>query len=676
MMNRVKLYQAERLDLTDALNIQGFVENELQEWTSSIFAGTLNSYILKGFEPTVVANLNITVAVANSVLFNSAVTSGDMAGSTFRAPSTSPGLSLTLTDNVTNYVHLVVNRISKEADLRVFWDRIANAGEGAEWSQIVNTIDTLDVSLYVSTVGWSVDDDKIPIFYATTAAGVITSLVDYRNLFFRLGKPGNPGFYNTLLDRVEPNPDKIAQPTAFTAADKEITNFKAWMDVVMSALKEIKWGTTTSRYWYEQAPGSLTQGNDVLTAGGNWSWTLSAGPGSVGDLAFSSDAIVIMYGSAFTNSIDFTVSSPIVLNDGDVAFVDLVRTASSVLTVTVVASGSYTSNPDRLIIAKRTGDVAFVGNTPLILNPTDTGTLSIAITSAFASYVGAPSFSPPAPDYNASGIAPSTVLYVTNGADDLTKAIAKHDVKMQEIALQQLPPIGTIIPFYDYNGALAFDSNYWAYCDGSVKTISGIGAQTLPDLSNRYLVGFGTESGGDIGTAAWATGTVGNASHQINIAHSHTVNAHTHSVNISHGHLNTISASVPAHYHGKGSISIGVASGAHTHSLRMVAGNDGYPNPQPKWDNKTNYDQTSTISVISTGSSHTHPNSSFSGAVGNTSGVSGDSALSCSMSGSITAASASITSGTASSSDMDSQLSSAQSVQPRSIRVRYLMRIK
>ncbi len=119
-------------------------------------------------------------------------------------------------------------------------------------------------------------------------------------------------------------------------------------------------------------------------------------------------------------------------------------------------------------------------------------------------------------------------------------------------ALQvQIVPIGSIIPFYDIDARLTFDKTYWAFCDGSTATISGIGAQTLPDLSNRYLVGFGTEGGNDIDTAAWDYAVVGNSSHQINLQHSHTVNAHSHSLQ-NHTH------STPNHAH---------AVNAHTHDL-------------------------------------------------------------------------------------------------------------
>ena len=55
-------------------------------------------------------------------------------------------------------------------------------------------------------------------------------------------------------------------------------------------------------------------------------------------------------------------------------------------------------------------------------------------------------------------------------------------------------PIGSIIPFYDFNALVTFDTNYYRYCDGSVLTYaaSPLDGETLPDLSGRYIVEFGS----------------------------------------------------------------------------------------------------------------------------------------------------------------------------------------
>lgn len=224
-----------------------------------------------------------------------------------------------------------------------------------------------------------------------------------------------------------------------------------------------------------------------------------------------------------------------------------------------------------------------------------------------------------------------------------------------------LPPIGTIIPFYDFNGALTFNTTIWKYCDGTAGvTIGGIGAQTLPDLSNRYLVGFGTDGGGDIDTAAWATAVVGAASHQVDLSHTHTSAAHTHTMG-NHTH------SVPAHYHAKGTLAIG-ASGSHNHSITrsdqgLAAGGGSIH------CSSTNAVVGNNIGPYNTASNtHSHVSGDFSGLVGNTGASDGDAAM---------------TSGAPSSNTSDSTTpgatgtsgSAAQSIQPRSIRVRFIMRV-
>jgi hypothetical protein len=122
-------------------------------------------------------------------------------------------------------------------------------------------------------------------------------------------------------------------------------------------------------------------------------------------------------------------------------------------------------------------------------------------------------------------------------------------------------PVGSIIPFYDFNAAVTFDTDYWRYCDGSVLAYaaSPLDGLTLPDLSNRYLVGFGTEGGGDIDTAAWNAAPIGNASHQVDLQHSHantlSTNAPTTSSGGSHDHVVAgHTHSIAQHTHGAGSL--------------------------------------------------------------------------------------------------------------------------
>lgn len=261
---------------------------------------------------------------------------------------------------------------------------------------------------------------------------------------------------------------------------------------------------------------------------------------------------------------------------------------------------------------------------------------------------------------------------IRNGESLNLRRVVEHDhtsaVEGGLIDFDFTPPVGTIIPFYDFNGALTFNSVFWDYCDGRSVTIAGIGLQTLPDLSNRYLVGFGTEGGGNMDTASWATAAVGNVSHEINISHSHTVNSHSHTVN-SHSHtIPGISSS--------GSSSSGTTGSGGSGLTGTISTNTSFSALPENYAVYTNGGVQSTTKVLEidnspgvsdhgkgqhrhTGNSHTHTIPVLSVSVTSSATVTGDASPSTSSS----------------SPGTDSQLSSSQSIQPRSIRVRFLMRI-
>ena len=163
-------------------------------------------------------------------------------------------------------------------------------------------------------------------------------------------------------------------------------------------------------------------------------------------------------------------------------------------------------------------------------------------------------------------------------------------------SLPELPPVGSIIPFYDFGGTLTFDAANWAYCNGANATFTGIGSQPTPDLSNRYLVGFGTEGGTDIGSAAWSTTVQGLASHQSNLQHSHTVDGHTHT-GPSHTHtMANHTHTGPSHTHAVDPPNTTSSSnGAHTHTV------NSHTHTGP--------------SHTHTGPSHTHSNGSYAALV-------------------------------------------------------------
>jgi hypothetical protein len=212
-------------------------------------------------------------------------------------------------------------------------------------------------------------------------------------------------------------------------------------------------------------------------------------------------------------------------------------------------------------------------------------------------------------------------------------------------------PIGSIVAFYDFGTGgpggrpLSFDTTYWVYCDGSTisDASSPLNGLRLPDLSNRYLVGFGTEGGRDIDIALWDTAAVGNASNVVNLAHSHTVSSHDHGATTGTKSLQTESGGSHNHLGGTSHIGAGNSNPAYNYAVRDNSGDDKSGNYLA-----TNVGSTSIEGqhdhAISSELAHSHS------ILGHTHSISAQSPVT------------------------DNRLLTTQSIQPRSIQVRYIMR--
>jgi hypothetical protein len=206
------------------------------------------------------------------------------------------------------------------------------------------------------------------------------------------------------------------------------------------------------------------------------------------------------------------------------------------------------------------------------------------------------------------------IIYAANHNDNENTIYSKHNGAFHETTghthtgavgdgplLPYVPPVGSIVAWDDYGGALSFSTTYWEYCDGTLvsSATSPIFGLAKRDMSNRYIVGYGTEGGGDIGTAPYDATPWGNASHQINIQHNHSAtttvnneNAHTHSVNIA----NFTSAAGTAHLHAIGTMAVNPASTAVTGTSGTEATHVHTVNPP----------STGLSGTLTNESSHTH----------------------------------------------------------------------
>lgn len=239
LLQQTRILPNQRLDLPDYRNVEDFVCADFKAIHKNVWAD--NNFVVSGFKPT---SGSIGSDTLSLVLAGSTCLMGQDDGVMFiGAPSLSPLSTDALTPNAINYVELTIEKDTGGADSRAFWDSTANGGQGGEFSQIVDTYVFLKAQFSINTSNFTGDANKIRICKVTVNnAGIITDIDDDRNLLYRLGRDGNPGFTFPWSSRSEP------LTSSFSGADKDINNLKEWMDAVMDGLREIK-GTT---YWYEE----------------------------------------------------------------------------------------------------------------------------------------------------------------------------------------------------------------------------------------------------------------------------------------------------------------------------------------------------------------------------------------------------------------------------------------
>ena len=247
-----------------------------------------------------------------------------------------------------------------------------------------------------------------------------------------------------------------------------------------------------------------------------------------------------------------------------------------------------------------------------------------------------------------------TVNYVVSNVANITTA----NVNSVDI-YWAMPPVGSIIPWYPFSTNLAafLNTTHWAYCNGQSKTINGV-SETLPDLSGRYLVGFGgaTDGDGALASATWATAAVGSALHEVNISHTHYTDiGSTTSAQPNNANANTVAA--------------------HTHTLSSAGWAQLYIDTSPaEWGfcNVVGSVTSWTADTAWAADTRSEGTNSF------TTGVALDGATDAGggHTHSIAHTHTVDPANTQSSAAAWDTLADVVSIQPRSVRVRYIMRIK
>jgi hypothetical protein len=283
VLQRVSFEPNERLDTPDARALEAFALNDWRFFLSGFFSPT--SYVLTGFEISNYATIftvpGFQITLSDVVLFHSQATS--QAAGFYVFAGTEQNSVVSLSPSATNFIEATLTDASGTPDVRAFWDESANGGQGGEFTDTINTVINLELQVVSNITGFT--SGNIPLYkVVTNSSGIVTSVEDCRNLFFRLGSGGNspnpnnsfayPNLPDSAHSRLE-TPITATSATVsnapFQGGDKNITNFKQWMDAVMSNIKEIK----QTPYWYSIAQsggmaGAYQNSALAILSGGTW----------------------------------------------------------------------------------------------------------------------------------------------------------------------------------------------------------------------------------------------------------------------------------------------------------------------------------------------------------------------------------------------------------------------
>jgi len=247
-----------RLDKPDFDNIEAFVAEDINAIFRSLFTGSTK--VIQGFrvfQDSATLNDNPSASPIFIKVADSAVAHVESTGTPFfyAGADTLSAVQVDLVSNTTNFIELELTTTTSAPDTRAFWDQSASSGDGAEFTQIVDTVRDCTASFTVNNVGFT-GGNKAPIAEIILTGAVITSNKDKRNLLFRLniGQPEDTtNVFPWSGGRTEPNPDRILDANAYLGADKNINTLKDFMDAVMSVLGEIK-----GKKWFEALGISLS----------------------------------------------------------------------------------------------------------------------------------------------------------------------------------------------------------------------------------------------------------------------------------------------------------------------------------------------------------------------------------------------------------------------------------
>lgn len=332
----------QRVDVPHLRSIESAVRNDFDELINSFAIGANASYIIRGFEISMVGAVGssatgLQMLVENSSFFHGA---SNEAGTFYQIPAGIPSQIINSTTNsrvqgaftpsALNYIGIEFSRIvDNTTSAQVF---LWNPTNKNEISKTIPLAETLDYKIIVTSSLWA--SNVLPIAIVETDSSNNTLRVeDRRPMLFRLGTAGsntpNPfhkyPWTNHPEGRVENFWSSSSAVSPFKGGDKQILHFKEWADAVMSQILEIK-GTT---YWYEENTGTgsvVKLKGDIgllqMTGSGKFSHAIS----TAGQINWTSDIYLNYIGSRLKYKINSNpATTHVTLLDDQVAYFKIVR---------------------------------------------------------------------------------------------------------------------------------------------------------------------------------------------------------------------------------------------------------------------------------------------------------------------------------------------------------------
>lgn len=250
VLSRNNLVHGQRIDVHDLKAIDSYVASDFRALIKFICGN--NPYIVNGCKITNKIGSKIFVSRSDLFLF----LPNHESGAFYKEPNSSPDIELELPSSGKFFIELNLKRETGTALETALWDSLATTPEnenGTEFQALVDSEDFITMEVSYNINGFS--SGALPIATVDVSSGVVTHVVDNRNIFFRSGSGGlHPSLQYTKpfsLNRQTPSLEGVEVGDNLNSPFRDrdglgalnpaaFTSLKDWIDGIATVLSEIQ----------------------------------------------------------------------------------------------------------------------------------------------------------------------------------------------------------------------------------------------------------------------------------------------------------------------------------------------------------------------------------------------------------------------------------------------------